>query len=111
MGERTVECNGNMVFEDLTNNVKAVILVNTYKKEGLIWTNETGRKDEFKGIIYETQKIDPELSYKLHYHKTSKAIADLAQVDHEIIKTVGNIEGSWLRNVKIDDKVYWDIEA
>jgi hypothetical protein len=54
MGERTVECNGNMIFEDLTNNVKAVILVNTYKKEGLIWSTETGRKDEFKGIIYQT---------------------------------------------------------
>jgi hypothetical protein len=54
MGDRTIEAHGNMVFEDLTNNVKAIIIVNTYKKEGLIWSTETGKKDEFKGIIYET---------------------------------------------------------
>ena len=30
MGERTIEATGNVFFEDLTNNYKAVILISTY---------------------------------------------------------------------------------
>ena len=64
MGDRTIEAIGNMVFEDLTNNVKAVLAFNTYKKTGY-WTKvESGRKDIIYGIIYSTKKpIDPVQSY------------------------------------------------
>lgn len=55
MGERTIEAVGNMIFEDLTNNVKAVIAFNTYKKTGWWTKTESGKKDEFNGIIYKTQ--------------------------------------------------------
>jgi len=46
MGERTVETTGNVVFEDLTNSVKAVIILGTYKKSGYFRVTETGSKDE-----------------------------------------------------------------
>jgi hypothetical protein len=52
MGDRTIEGCGNMVFEDLTNNVKAFLIFNTYKKSGFWSVTETGRKDEFLGLIY-----------------------------------------------------------
>jgi len=55
MGERTIEAIGNMIFEDLTNNVKAVICFNTYKKTGWWTKTVSGKKDEFMGIIYKTQ--------------------------------------------------------
>jgi hypothetical protein len=45
MGERTVETYGSCVFEDLTNNRKAVIITNTYKKTGWIRSTTTGNKD------------------------------------------------------------------
>jgi len=55
MGERTIEAAGHIVFEDLTNNRKAVIMFSTYKKSGFgFWSKktETGRRDEFTGLIY-----------------------------------------------------------
>ena len=30
MGDRTIEANGNMWFEDITNNYKAIIIMSTY---------------------------------------------------------------------------------
>jgi len=35
-GERSIEAIGSCTFEDLTNNRKAVILMNTFKKVGWI---------------------------------------------------------------------------
>jgi hypothetical protein len=52
MGERTVEADGSMCFEDLTNDRKAVIIFSTYKKSGIFKKTESGSKDAFKGIIY-----------------------------------------------------------
>ena len=52
MGERTVETIGSCTFEDLTNNVKCVLITNTYKKTGWIRSTYTGRKDDIDGIIY-----------------------------------------------------------
>lgn len=63
MGERTIEATGNVFFEDLTNNYKAVILISTYQKSGFWKKTETGKKDEFKGIIYECPPItNPDLT-------------------------------------------------
>lgn len=52
VGERTIEADGSIHFEDLTNNVKACIIFGTYKKSGFWKTVETGTKDEYIGIIY-----------------------------------------------------------
>ena len=45
MGERSVEAVGSCVFEDLTNNVKAVLIMNTFKKTGWIRSSSSGSKD------------------------------------------------------------------
>ena len=34
MGERTIEAHGSTFFEDVTNNLKAVIIFSAYKKTG-----------------------------------------------------------------------------
>jgi hypothetical protein len=39
MGDRTIEATGNVFFEDITNNVKAVIILSTHKKTG--WVKKT----------------------------------------------------------------------
>lgn len=44
-GERSIEAIGSCTFEDLTNNRKAVILMNTLKKSGWIMSTTTGSKD------------------------------------------------------------------
>lgn len=58
MGDRTVEATGSITFEDLTNNVKAVIVFSTYKESGFWTKTKTGKKDEFTGLIYEAQPIN-----------------------------------------------------
>ena len=42
IGERTVEADGSIQFEDLTNNRKAVIKFSTYKKSGFWSKKESG---------------------------------------------------------------------
>lgn len=101
MGDRTLEIINHMVFEDLTNNVKAVITFSTYKSSGFFKVTETGRKDHLVGLIYKTKPIDPKQSFKTFYTKNSTEIKDLSQLDKEIVEKICDIEGSWLRNIKI----------
>ena len=111
MGDRTVEGVGNMIFEDLTNNVKGVLIFNTYRKSGFWTTTETGKKDEFTGIIYKAKPIDAAASFKSFYTKNATEIKEMSSIEHEIEEKLCDVEGSWLRNLKIDDKVYWDIDS
>lgn len=53
MGERTIEADGSLVFEDLTNNRKAIVVFSTYKKTGFFKKTESGKKDHYMGVIYE----------------------------------------------------------
>jgi hypothetical protein len=57
MGERTVETHGSCTFEDLTNNRKAVLIMNTFKKSGWIRSSVTGCKDEIIGMLYDSHKL------------------------------------------------------
>ena len=57
MGERTIETIGSVVFEDLTNHRKAVMITSTYKKTGWIRSTYSGCKDEVEGIIYNSSRL------------------------------------------------------
>lgn len=57
MGDRTIEATGSITFEDITNNIKAVIIFSTYSKTGFWRKTESGKKDEFVGLIYHCQPI------------------------------------------------------
>lgn len=57
MGDRTIEAHGNVYFEDLTNNYKAVIILSTYKKSGFFKKSESGKRDEYFGVIYQCDPI------------------------------------------------------
>ena len=57
MGERTIEATGNVYFEDLTNNYKAVVILGTYTSTGWIKKTISGSKDEYKGMLYECEPI------------------------------------------------------
>lgn len=69
-GARTVEPLGNFVFEDLSENLRAIVIVNTYRKSGYWTVTETGKKDEFKGVIYKpTEDIDEKACLKKYFKK------------------------------------------
>ena len=88
-----------------------MILFNTYKKSGFWRVTESGKKDEFHGFIYKTKEpISPEESFKNYFVKNSPDIKDLSKLEKDISEEVAKIEGSWLRQLKIDGKVYWDID-
>ena len=53
MGDRTIEATGSMLLEDLTNNVKAIIIFSTFKKSGFFKKTVSGKKDEYRGVIYQ----------------------------------------------------------
>jgi len=76
MGERTVEVIGSITFEDLTNNRKAVIVLNTFKKAGWLKSSQ-GNKDNFQGIIYDSKPLkgDKE-SIKKNYGKDIEFVTD-----------------------------------
>ena len=59
-GERSIETVGSCTFEDLTNNRKAVILMNTFKKTGWIRSSTSGCKDQVIGMIYDCSTRIPD---------------------------------------------------
>ena len=102
MGERSVEAIGSVVFEDLTNNRKAVLLCNTFKKTGWIRSTTSGCKDHIQGIIY---NVKGELSgdkdsIRKNYCKDMEMISDLKSLK-DVKEVLCEIDGSWLTHIEI----------
>lgn len=111
MGDRTIEAHGSCIFEDLTNNIKAVIVFSTLKKSGFWKKTESGRIDHFNGLIYECKPIiNHKKTEKLLYGKGAEEIKDLSKLK-DIVRPICDISGSWLKNLIIDGKTYWDIDT
>ena len=108
MGERSVELIGSCTFEDLTNNRKAVVIMNTYKAG---WLGAyTGCKDEVEGIIYKSKELKGDAkSIKNNYSKDIKFVSDIKSVS-DCVSKICDIRGSWLRELVIDNKAYWSID-
>jgi hypothetical protein len=87
-----------IVFSDLKNNLKSVIKFGTNKNyihglEGLIYENkyEKGNYEHMKEV---SEANDSKLDYDGKKHKV-----------------ISKVSGSWLKNLKFDDKeTYWDID-
>jgi len=101
-GERSIEAIGSCTFEDLTNNRKAVVLMNTFKKTGWIRSTTSGSKDEVSGIIYDCKtKIDTSADHiKKTFCKDIKFVDDLDSLK-DIKKKICDIKGSWLGKLNI----------
>lgn len=112
-GERTVEAYKNMYFEDLTNNVKAIIVFSTLESKGLMKKKTKGCRDEFKGIIYQCKPFSDKRSTKdLFSRFPSDKIKDISKFkDKDKTKDLGKIEGSYLRGLTINGKQYWNIDT
>ena len=103
MGERSIETIGSCTFEDLTNNRKCVLLMSTYKKSGYWKTTVSGCKDEVEGIIYDSTPLSgDEESITKNYCRDIEFVTDLKKLK-DIKKIICNVNGSWLKNCKIDN--------
>lgn len=108
MGERTIEAIGSCTFEDFSNHRKAVLLMNTFKKTGWIRQSSSGCKDSMTGIIYDSLPLrGDKKSVEKNYGKNIEFVSDLKNLK-DIKKKLCSIEGSWLYNLVIDGKRYWD---
>lgn len=52
MGDRTIETCGSIVFEDLQNQLRAVVVLGTFKSTGFFSKSTSGSKTDFSGMIY-----------------------------------------------------------
>lgn len=110
MGSRTVEAIGSCTFEDLTNNRKAVVIMNTFKKGGWLSSATSGCKDEVEGLVYESKKLSGSAeSIKKLYGKDCDFVSDLDNLK-DVKRPICRIEGSWLYKLKIGDEDFWEVE-
>ena len=109
VGDRTIEADGSVFFEDMTNNLRACIIFSTYKKSGFWKKVETGNKDEYAGIIYKCPDIKTSKdSTKALFSKSAEDVKDFKHLK-DVEKHICDIKGSWLKSLIIDGKTYWDI--
>lgn len=88
-GERTLGIDGNMIFEDKGNGLKAVIIF------------QHTRHDKYIGKIYEYK---PELNLQ---KKEPSKMSEIKDIQKEICE----VNGSWLENLVIDNKEYWNMKT
>lgn len=102
MGDRTLNIDHHFTYTDEKNGFKCVLIFNPIIKEGGMFSSHTyaGKTDEFRGIIYvRDKKID---STGVKYKK----IRDI----NDIRMHLCDIEGSWLKELIIDGKRYWNVD-
>ena len=104
MGERSIEATGNVFFEDLTNNYKAVVILGTYQSTGFFKKTVSGSKDEYKGLLYECEPIlNIQASARMLYSKKAIEVTKLTDIK-DLVRPICEINGSWLKNLVISNK-------
>jgi len=100
-GDRLVYGTGNMIFEDVENNLKAVIIFDYGKKKSFFSSRKKGVKiDEIEGLIYIPKK---------DVVKNKKEVYEIKDIK-DINKPLAPITGSWLKFVRIGDVTYWEMD-
>jgi hypothetical protein len=61
MGERIIEACGSIVFQDLKNHLKAVVVLSTFKESGFWSKTQTGSRSAIEGQIYRCNPADNKL--------------------------------------------------
>lgn len=108
-GDRVVFATGNMVFEDVENGLKAVIVLDYGKRRNFYSSRKKGAKlDEFVGLIYVPKKEEKEAKEVKGTKKRKDvyAVEDLKDVETPIAK----VTGSWLEYIKIGEETYWEMD-
>ena len=111
-GDRTIEANGCQIYNDITNNRKAVLVMSSFKNTGWIMNTFKGCKDEILGIIYVPKKKKKVKTLaeviKKNYSRDMEQIYSLDEVK-DIESEICKCHGSWLGNIDIDGKSYWNV--
>ena len=101
-GQRYVLFDGHMKFEDRENNLKCVIAFNKARKE-----LKGKRVHDFYGRIFNWDYKKEEGDKNKPFYEDTMSSHPFPLHNKNIVSVV---TGSWLENIKFDDKVYWDIK-
>jgi len=96
MGKRIFKFQGDLHFEDLTNNLYGIIKFN-YGEKGFfsgMFSKKEQRDDYFKGFITKNKELLSKIDEKHIFNNK-----DILSV----------CEGNWLDFVKFDGKIYWKL--
>lgn len=104
-GDRVLEGTGTLCFQDMTNNLKAVILMNTYKEKGMFNKSVTGSKTGFEGVIY---KVIAEKNTPIKFGKKQELPDDLKKLK-DMEKKLCDISGGFLDEISFSGKQFWNI--
>lgn len=101
MGDRTINIDHYFSYTDVTNGYKCILIFNPILKSGGMFSSHTypDKSDEFRGVIYLKNNID---TTGINYKKLSDIV--------DMKKKLCDIEGSWIKELKIDGKRYWHVD-
>ena len=106
-GDRTIEGNGTVVFEDIGNNLKAVCILGTFEKTGFFGRGKSGNKTDFTGVMYQ---INPKKSTPTQFGKHQDLPTNLSKLPDMKAK-LADFSGNYLQNIVINGKTYWDFDT
>lgn len=91
-GERTIECIGSQVFHDVTNGVKAVVILSTYKEEGMFNKTVKGSRSGLEGMIYRVKDDKNKLPKFGRNMGLPESLKDVKDCKEKLC----DISGSWM---------------
>ena len=96
MGDRMVEIIGSNVYEDYTNNRRAVVIMNTLSTEGIINRKTTGSVAGFTGLLYDCNQplVDSTETIKKHFSREDNSYTKLDKLT-DVGIPLCQIEGNW----------------
>ncbi len=100
-GDKCQKYVGTMLFTDEKNLLKAVINMDKGKSPGYFKTTPT---DIFKGQLYKVKR-----GTKFRRYKKLNDVKNREQKMKDVHQKIADINGSWLENLKIGGKEYWNI--
>lgn len=107
MGERTIDCTGSILFEDLRNQLRAVVVLGTFKSSGFFSKTQSGSRSDYTGTIY---KIKPAGLKMTRFGKDQKLPEDLKKLP-DMQKAVCQLEGNWLHQLTVGGQQLWHVDT
>ena len=109
MGSRGLQYTSAITVYDEANLIKGVIKYSADAKKGMTSYFSSARTDVVRGAIYKYDKKKHDEVVKKHDDKWLALINDLAEMP-DLIKIIHKVEGSWLKEIRVDGELLWSIE-
>jgi len=107
MGTRTIDGVGTLMFEDMANQLRGVIILGTFKSSGFFSKTSTGSRTDFTGIIY---KVKPAALKPTQFGKTQSLPEDISKLK-DVQRKVCELSGNWLHQLIIGGQPVWNVDS